>query len=188
MLASNGRRSKQILRLRHLASPRVVPGLVQAREADDLRALRALARNEVVTIAGDRTVGGDSVEVELFGRRTHLSRGIMALEWHTRAPVLLGYAVRSGGTSLTGYCEGPRALIHSGDRERDSAENTQRMGRQLEWVIRCDPDQWMMFVRVWREPDAQEESAMSERERARAAAREKPPRLVRTSMSCAPTV
>jgi len=40
--------------------------------------------------------------------------------------------------------------VQTGDREHDVAVNLRRVLTELEGLIRQHPEQWMMFVPVWR--------------------------------------
>jgi lauroyl/myristoyl acyltransferase/predicted MFS family arabinose efflux permease len=112
---------------------------------------RALRRNEVVFVVGDRLVGADGVEVDFFGRRTIFPRG--AAYWAARsgAAIVAGFCVREPDGSYTGYIEEPLIPAPGDDSPSGVQLLTQRIARIMERYIARYPDQWCMLQPAWTE-------------------------------------
>jgi len=114
-----------------------------------LKVGRALRRNEIVFVVGERLVGADGVEVDFFGERTQLPRG--AAYWSVRsgAPIVPGFCIRQPDGTFIGFIE-PPILPDGGDGD-DAAvrRHTQRIAGIMERYIARYPDQWCMLQPVW---------------------------------------
>jgi KDO2-lipid IV(A) lauroyltransferase len=109
---------------------------------------RALRRNEIVFVVGERLVGADGVDVDFFGERTQLPRG--AAYWSVRsgAPIVPGFCIRQDDGTFVGYIEPP--LLPDGDGS-DAAvrRHTQRIAGVMQAYIARYPEQWCMLQPVW---------------------------------------
>ena len=112
-------------------------------------ALRALRRNEILLILGDRVFGDSGVEVELFGKRTVLPQGPFRLAAISGAPLIPGMIRRRMNRNFTGFTfpaiEAPDELSRE-DKIRFLASEWAK--RFEEWV-KEDPCQWACFLRMW---------------------------------------
>ena len=108
--------------------------------------LKALAGNEAVGILIDQNTSlEEGVFVDFFGIPAAASTGFAKIAAHSGAAVIPGFALWSeteGRYVLRFY---PRVEM-SGDAEED----TRRLQRQLEAVIREHPDQWLWIHRRWK--------------------------------------
>ena len=116
-------------------------------KTDGARAvLRALRNNEAVGILVDQNTSvTEGVFVNFFGKPACANTGFVKLAYHSRAPVIPGFAVwdeARGRYVLHFLPEVP--LI--GDEQAD----TQQIHSILEKVIREYPDQWMWIHRRWK--------------------------------------
>lgn len=117
-------------------------------------ALRGLRENRPVAILADRTTGGPTVEVELFGRRTPLPQGPWYIAAETGAPVLPTFMHRRTNFSYVVHVGAPLYAARTGTRDEKAAALAQAWARHLEARIRTDPAQWTVFYPVWPDEDA----------------------------------
>lgn len=116
--------------------------------------VEALREGDVVAIQGDRSFPGiPSVEVELFGRKTHLPTGPFALAMATGAPIYPLFVVRSGRrryrviTLEPFFCERGRE-----DRDLRLRRTVEQWRSTLEPIIRRYWHQWHTFEPFTRDP------------------------------------
>jgi KDO2-lipid IV(A) lauroyltransferase len=109
---------------------------------------RALRRNEIVFVVGERLVGADGVDVDFFGEPAQLPRG--AAYWSVRsgAPIVPGFCIRQDDGTFVGHIE--PALLPDGDGS-DAAvrRHTQRIAGIMQRYIARYPEQWCMLQPVW---------------------------------------
>ena len=106
--------------------------------------LAALSTNQMVGVLADQH-DQDGVPIEFFGRQAMTSTGIARFATKTGAAVVPGFAIWSGE-------ERKFVLRFYGEVTMSGAaqEDTQRIHRQIEAVIRQYPDQWMWIHRRWK--------------------------------------
>ncbi|MFN2251727.1 MAG: lysophospholipid acyltransferase family protein [Anaerolineae bacterium] len=165
----------------HLASDPVFQVVCDLRRQDGLEIvsadragvaiLRALRRGHVVFLAADRDTTDSSVPVDLFGHPTMLPDGYAQLALRTGAPIVVAASARRPGGQLEIRCRvirtppetgGEGDGSYGGSGATDSPGDAQRgravralMRQVLGFVeerVREDPDQWVLFTRVWPEP------------------------------------
>jgi KDO2-lipid IV(A) lauroyltransferase len=108
--------------------------------------LRALARNEAVGILIDQNVAtADGIFVDFFGLKACVSTSFAKLANHSGAAIIPGFAIWSDQEQKFLLKFYP-PLLPSGD----IYEDTRRIHRHLESVIRQYPDQWLWFHRRWK--------------------------------------
>ncbi len=110
---------------------------------------RALRRNELVFIVGDRLIDGDGVAVELFGAETLLPRGTAYWSIKTGAPVIVGCCVREAEGTFVVRSDPPIFPEPTGDIDADVRLLTQRIARIMETYIARYPEQWAMLQAIW---------------------------------------
>ena len=128
----------------------IIPGLPR-REAVT-KILEALNQNEIVFILADNLKKG-RVPTSFFGQPVRSPRGPASLALRSKAAVLPVYLIRNyeGGLELVIESEIP--IIRNGNLSQDIVQNTQRIARQLESLIRRYPDQWnWLTVRIRKRP------------------------------------
>lgn len=116
--------------------------------------LKALARNEAVGILIDQNATPDNgAFVDFFGVAACATTGLAKLAAHSGAPVIPGFA-------LWNEAEGRYVLRFYPPLEMtgDAVQDTARLQKRLEEVIREVPDQWLWIHRRWKtrpegEPD-----------------------------------
>ena len=112
--------------------------------------LKALARNELVALASDLYSGDRGVPVLFFNRPAMFPAGPAALALKTGAPILPVWIRRQPDNLYVAEVEGPIEVTRSGDTARDIQVITERIVRFFERIIRREPDQWLVFLPVWR--------------------------------------
>lgn len=110
---------------------------------------KALRRNEVVGVMGDRDVAANGVPVSFFGETASLPAGPAALALRTGAPLITAYTIRKPDGSSLGFIEPPVELEDTGDFRRDIQAGTQRIAHRLERYIREAPEQWAVLQPIW---------------------------------------
>jgi lauroyl/myristoyl acyltransferase/predicted MFS family arabinose efflux permease len=110
---------------------------------------RALRRNEIVFVVGERLVGAEGVDVDFFGERTMLPRG--AAYWSVRvgAPIVPGFCIRQPDGTFIAHIETPIVPDRSDGSEAAMRRHTQRIAGIMETYIARYPDQWCMLQPVW---------------------------------------
>jgi acylphosphatase len=110
---------------------------------------RALRRNEVVLVVGERLIDGDGVEVEFFGERTMFPRG--AAYWSARlgTPIVPAFCIRQPDGTYVSYIEAPIRPPADVSGEFDVAGHTQRLASIIESYITRYPEQWCMLQPIW---------------------------------------
>lgn len=132
-------------RLRQQAGAMVTPITPEALR----QAIRRLQGGGAVITGVDRPVGEGDAPVEFFGEIAQLPVGYMRI------------ALRSNCLLMTATCfyeEGeyrvvanpPWELSLTGDRDHDILVNVRKALIEIEGLIRQHPEQWLMFVPVWR--------------------------------------
>lgn len=155
-----------IMPVEHMQPEKLFAMLAEQRASQGIRVVpveraawemaRALKAGDVVGIAGDRAVAGQTLAVEFFGRPAALPAGAVSLAARTGAPLLLAIGLRRPphGTTLgpkagyLGVISPPLSLTHARDA---TAENLRVLARAMEDVIRRYPEQWLVFTPVWKD-------------------------------------
>jgi len=114
-----------------------------------LELLRALRRNEIVAIQGDRTHRGRGVEIPFFGSGASFPVGPFLLSYITGAPVLPGVVVRERWLRYRVVMGEPIELPRTDDRERDLRAGLLEATHFLESVLSNYHCQWLNFFEVW---------------------------------------
>ncbi|MCS7080310.1 MAG: lysophospholipid acyltransferase family protein [Chloracidobacterium sp.] len=123
----------------------------------ELRALvAALRRGETVGILADVHVQPQhGVFCEFFGRPASTSPLVARLARRTGAAVVLGYLVWDAARKRHRLIfEPPPALVRTADEDFDVRENTARLTRRWEAIVRRHPDQWLWIHRRWKSQPA----------------------------------
>ena len=112
--------------------------------------LKALARNELVALASDLYSGERGVRVPFFNRPALFPAGPAAIALKTGAPIIPVWIRRSPNNLYVAEVEEPIEVSRTGDTDRDIQVTTERIVRFFERIIRREPDQWLVFLPVWR--------------------------------------
>src|SRR5947209_1006113 len=112
--------------------------------------IKALGRNELVALASDLYSGGRGVRVPFFNRPAMFPSGPAALALKTGAPILPVWCRRQTDNLYIAEVEAPIDVSRTGDTQRDIQVTTERIVQFFERIIRREPDQWLVFLPVWR--------------------------------------
>jgi Kdo2-lipid IVA lauroyltransferase/acyltransferase len=112
--------------------------------------LKALSRNEVVALASDLYSGERGVRVPFFNRPAIFPSGPAAIALKTGAPILPVWIRRQPDNLYVAEIEEPIEVSRTGDTNRDIQLTTERIVQFFERIIRREPDQWLVFLPVWR--------------------------------------
>ncbi|MGC9400289.1 MAG: lysophospholipid acyltransferase family protein [Anaerolineae bacterium] len=114
-------------------------------------ALLRLRKGGIVLTGVDRPIGENDQPVEFFGATAYLPTGYIRIPLRTDCLVLTaGAAYENGAYHI--HVNPPLEMVRSGDREEDVRINVRRVLAELEAFISRHPEQWMMFVPVWKPP------------------------------------
>ena len=144
----NTRLNRLFVNQRALAGIAVIP-IVQAA----LRGIRALKKNELVLILGDRDVTERGIEVSFFGAPAHIPRGPAALALSSGAGIFFGYFVRQSTHRYKVVFRPPLSIDRSAPRAEEEDRIIRRLVREMEECIEKNLDQWYMYYRIWEEDD-----------------------------------
>ncbi|MBV9294446.1 MAG: lysophospholipid acyltransferase family protein [Acidobacteriaceae bacterium] len=108
--------------------------------------IKALRNNDPVGILIDQNTGAsEGVFVNFFGKLACAGSAFVKLAYHSKAPVVPGFAIWDEGAGRYVLRFYPEVQM-SGDVVAD----TQRIHSVLEQIIRQYPDQWMWIHRRWK--------------------------------------
>jgi lauroyl/myristoyl acyltransferase len=114
-----------------------------------LPVLRALRRNGVVGMQGDRDFDGQGVWVPFFGAPAPFPRGPFLVALLTGAPLLPTFVTYTPDRRFQVEVLEPIHLDRGGDRERAVVRAIGQWARVLEELVRRHPTQWYTFYDLW---------------------------------------
>jgi KDO2-lipid IV(A) lauroyltransferase len=115
--------------------------------------LKALGRGEVVALASDLYSGDRGVRVPFFHRIATFPSGPAAIALKTGAPIIPVWIRRQPDNLYVAEVEEAIEVSRTGDTARDIQLTTERIVQFFERIIRREPDQWLVFLPVWRNPE-----------------------------------
>jgi KDO2-lipid IV(A) lauroyltransferase len=116
-----------------------------------LDAVKALRRNEIVAMLGDRIESQKTMIFDFFGKKTLFPIGVAILAIATGAPVLPVFVVMERDRKYRGIIEAPiyfEAFSREG-REVVIREGMEKLIKKFEGYIEKYPDQWYNFYSYW---------------------------------------
>ena len=123
-------------------------------DASALRvALTRLKAGGIVLTGIDRSVSENDEPLPFFGAPARLPTGHIRLALQTNARVLVACCVQDPDGTYVIHVAPPLEMERIGDRRQNVRHNALRAIAVIEDMIRMAPDQWMMFVPVWRDED-----------------------------------
>ncbi len=116
-------------------------------------AFKGLKKGEILTMAGDWGVGGDSngIEVLFFGRLTRFPCGPAEIAVKTQVSILPSFCVREGNNKFSIGCAEPLSWDKQASEDEQIKSITQSYAAILEKQVRSHPEQWLIFTRIWPE-------------------------------------
>jgi KDO2-lipid IV(A) lauroyltransferase len=118
-----------------------------------LDAVKALRRNEIVAMLGDRIESQKTMVFDFFGRKTAFPVGVAILAMATGAPVLPVFVVMGSNRKYKGIIEPPIYFNPSSRKDRETViqEGMEKLIKKFEAYIEKYPDQWYNFYSYWNE-------------------------------------
>jgi len=118
-----------------------------------LDAVKALRRNEILALLGDRIESQKTMGFDFFGKKTAFPIGVAILAMATEAPVLPVFVVMEKNRKYRGIIEPPISFNSSSRKDREAAirEGMERLIKKFEEYIEKYPDQWYNFYSYWKE-------------------------------------
>jgi KDO2-lipid IV(A) lauroyltransferase len=121
-----------------------------------LAVLRALDRNGIVAMQGDRDFDNTGIPALFFGREAYFPRGPFRVAMATGAVVLPAFIVSVAGGRYRAIIEEPIPIEDAGDRDAALRLNIARYVAVLERYVRTYPEQWYCFYPFWDDPSRRE--------------------------------
>ena len=114
-----------------------------------LRSLRALKKNQLVLILGDRDVTERGIEVTFFGGPAHIPRGPATLAVRADAGIFFGYFVRQSTHQYRAVFRPPLSVDQNMDRESQEKTIILDLVKEMEECIAANLDQWYSYELIW---------------------------------------
>jgi KDO2-lipid IV(A) lauroyltransferase len=116
-----------------------------------LDAVKALRRNEILAMLGDRIESQKTMVFDFFGKKTAFPIGVAILAMATEAPVLPVFVVMEKNRKYRGIIEPPIYFNPSSRKDREAIirEGMERLIKKFEGYIEKYPDQWYNFYSYW---------------------------------------
>jgi len=111
--------------------------------------VRALRRNEIVAMQGDRVYQGFSAALPFFSGCASFPLGPFLLSMVAGAPVLPGFVVRESWLRYRVLMGDAIMPVNTGNRDADLKAGLIPAVRFLEDTLRTYHDQWLNFFRFW---------------------------------------
>lgn len=122
--------------------------VVEASPSGVRKVFQALKRGECATFLGDYDFSGTGLPVTMFGSPTTLPQGPVRIARDTGAPIVPVFSQRIGNKHALILL--PAFIVEkTRDIEADIKAGLQRMVEALEYGIGRNPDQWVMFQKMW---------------------------------------
>jgi KDO2-lipid IV(A) lauroyltransferase len=117
-----------------------------------LAVLRALSKNGIVAMQGDRDFDNTGIAVPFFGREAFFPRGPLRVAMASGAAVLPAFIVRMRDGRYRAIVEEPLTIETGEDRDAALFRNLERYVAILERYVREYPEQWYCFYPFWDDP------------------------------------
>ncbi|MFN2145365.1 MAG: lysophospholipid acyltransferase family protein [Anaerolineales bacterium] len=113
------------------------------------KAIRLLRDGGIVATGMDWPHPEETCHTEVFGKPAYVPLGTARLALLSNAvTMVVSFYRKPDGTDSVTISE-PIEVIHTGDREKDIAENTAAYMKIFEEFVQQNPDQWMMYHEFW---------------------------------------
>jgi len=116
-----------------------------------LDVVKALRRNEIVAMLGDRVESQKTMVFDFCGKKTSFPIGVAILAMATGAPVLPVFVVLEGNRKYRGIIETPIYFsdVLREDRNAVIRKGMEKLIKKFEEYIEKYPDQWYNFYSYW---------------------------------------
>jgi lauroyl/myristoyl acyltransferase len=115
---------------------------------DGIEIIRALQRQEVIAMLGDRVFADRAGTTTMFGRQVQLPLGPVLLAMSTGAPIVPAFSVMEAPGRYRGIIEPALEIRRGPDREAALEHNLRQVASVFERAIRRFPDQWYEIERL----------------------------------------
>lgn len=115
------------------------------------KCFRALSRNEIVALLGDRDFSGQGINLDFFGKKAVVPRGPATFSIKSGAPIVPGFMIRGKGNKFKLIFEPMLSSTLTGDLDLDTEIITKEILKILEKYIKKYPSQWFMAADFWGE-------------------------------------
>jgi KDO2-lipid IV(A) lauroyltransferase len=122
-----------------------IGGKVFERGGSLLGVVKAIKRNEAISLFLDAFTTETDPIVNLLDRKTRMPQGPVRMAMQTGAAIIFSTAVREPDGSMTFTFYDPVELEVTGDKKKDLQHNAQKCADLLDPVIRQKPDQWHLW-------------------------------------------
>ncbi len=110
---------------------------------------RALRRNELLALLGDRDFTRNGIETDFFGSKAMMPRGPATLSYRLGSPIVPVFLVREPDDTFKFNIEKPFTATPGMDEESAVRELTLKCAQSLEACIKKYPTQWFVFRNIW---------------------------------------
>ena len=111
--------------------------------------LRALKAGRIVGLAYDRDITESGQVVNFFGAPARLPDGAVQLALKYHCPVVIGFAVREPDNRARVMIEPALTFERTGNASQDLRAGVEKIAAIMERVFRENPEQWLMFQKIW---------------------------------------
>jgi KDO2-lipid IV(A) lauroyltransferase len=109
--------------------------------------IRALKKNKIIVLIGDRDILNSGTTIEFFGRKASIPKGIAFLSKKTGTPIIVGVlGLSSDSRRYSGILFEPICPENFDSND----ELLKEVVRLMEKGIRMYPFQWFVFQRIWK--------------------------------------
>lgn len=119
-------------------------------------AVKRLREGGVILTGVDRSVSEKDEPIHFFDAPARLPTGHVRLALQTHSRVVVACCVQDPDGCYAVKLAPPLEMETTGDRAYDLLHNTRRVLAIIEDMIRLAPEQWLMFVPVWRDGDVRQ--------------------------------
>ena len=125
-------------------------GIIQKRRAMK-KLLAAKKENKVIGILLDQNVDWyEGVFVPFLGKPACANKGLALVALRTGSPVIPAFSVRQADGRYRIIFENEVLLKRTGDKTKDTEENTALFMQIIEKYVRENPDHWFWFHKRWK--------------------------------------
>jgi KDO2-lipid IV(A) lauroyltransferase len=122
-----------------------IGGKVFERGGSLLGVIKAIKRNEAITLFLDAFTSESDPIVSLLDRKARMPQGPIRMAMQTGAAIIFSTAIREPDGSMIFTFYDPLELDITGDKKKDLQHNAQKCADLLDPAIRQNPDQWHLW-------------------------------------------
>ena len=123
------------------------------------RIVRILRSGGTVALMGDRDIHGPKMLLPFFGEETWLPTGPVEVALRTGAAIVPSFSARRGRYVIDAVAEEPIEIERTDDFQADVKTAMLEFIKRMEARLRAEPEQWLVFERLWDAGEAAGEPA-----------------------------